>query len=1045
MPAISGGDLTALLTVPQTVKRYLSISTRESIYTARINGTPSQDAVTKGYYRIPYDGGSGTLGDVEPGMMLDIGTAAGLADVGCVRIRKVPDGSYFYIAETGANDFAIRPADNHYLTVRMDFPLVSVKPRFVSTRSGTNYVNSFIEYQDYDVSYSLQNYEVEPVVNVTYQPAGMVDPGEDYRTVEFDTELILMGIGAASATYDWDVIDGTITVGTSASQNITATFPASATFRWVKLTVTDDLGAVRIKRFPLWVHDADHMPITNFNVLRDLTSAGRDMTLELYGPIDSYDSSVLPRGALLCYWEVPEFNGQTIPETYRNYFLGWSKTKLNLLRLHESRLRLEILGPASWLNNFQGFVQTINDKSSPGKWHEMNTVSIDRTLHYLLRRYTTFLSLFNFHPSLHTAKAKAESIKPGTIWAQIADLAKAISASVGCDSSGALWVRQHLSYLEVADRSSRETIVALHPQHWRHASGLEVTEETTPRYGLVKSTGSAFSTDPSVPLESWAPGLTPGEGSDTDDLPFQRLPSSNPQTALNRLVGHHRARLNRVYQDASITLVLNLDVIEPAWNEPVSITWEQGSVSGLEISSALFLPVSVSIQHSNEPRQASKVISITLELVTAGVPGEAIPPPATSNDTDDYPIPSIVFPEFQFPPLFPLSPWDLTGIVVPVKLFAIGTTAGEIFRGTQLDLSAGSVNWESIGSGVSGIGISGCADPFNYFRRFVITRDGLWRRDDIWDDSTSWVQVADEEAITGTAGLYPHKILMSINKKGWICCPFGSQSMAISFDYGATWTQISIAGSVIDTGVTSPAYQCDVAVSSHNSDDEGWLIMTYYAFSGDNYVLYSDDWGVTLQTRLQVTNGSHWQALRLDVPYTYDGHKNLNGPNHVTYLHWEARIQKLIGGNDSVQTLVSGHDPPIILQYDNDLNVSCLLQATSYTLDGMISWKLGQHGTSGNEAGVIRSVDGWQSYEHLGTAFAPGGASVLGSAGINGYPTLPDFALVWGNRGNGSSGRLRFTDNAGLTWNSLEGGLAMTQLNCVYLEGDLSDAIPNRG
>lgn len=49
----------------------------------------------------------------------------------------------------------------------------------------------------------------------------------------------------------WDVKDGTITVGTAASERITATFPPG--FRWVDLTVTDSNGATHTKHIPVFV------------------------------------------------------------------------------------------------------------------------------------------------------------------------------------------------------------------------------------------------------------------------------------------------------------------------------------------------------------------------------------------------------------------------------------------------------------------------------------------------------------------------------------------------------------------------------------------------------------------------------------------------------------------------------------------------------------------------------------------------------------------------------------------------------------------------
>jgi len=78
----------------QFCKLGLHIQRPATVYTMRINQTfTSLDGVTE----LTYDGGSGTLADIIPGMTVLIGSAAGLFDKGTCRVRKTPTATVLYI------------------------------------------------------------------------------------------------------------------------------------------------------------------------------------------------------------------------------------------------------------------------------------------------------------------------------------------------------------------------------------------------------------------------------------------------------------------------------------------------------------------------------------------------------------------------------------------------------------------------------------------------------------------------------------------------------------------------------------------------------------------------------------------------------------------------------------------------------------------------------------------------------------------------------------------------------------------------------------
>ena len=114
--AITPTELAYLRRDNQWSELFLHVDAPATVYTARLNGAP---ASTNKVVEITYDGGSGTLGNVLPGMTLAVGSAAGASEKGLCRIRAVPGAAKFYLGETSE----IAWADNDYLTVLDEFGL----------------------------------------------------------------------------------------------------------------------------------------------------------------------------------------------------------------------------------------------------------------------------------------------------------------------------------------------------------------------------------------------------------------------------------------------------------------------------------------------------------------------------------------------------------------------------------------------------------------------------------------------------------------------------------------------------------------------------------------------------------------------------------------------------------------------------------------------------------------------------------------------------------------------------------------------------------
>lgn len=616
MPAISSGDAAVLRQFPQTVRRYLSVAPREAVFAAQVSGGSIQrDAVSGNVIAIPYTGvTTGAYTDVIAGMTLDIGTTAGGAEIGKVRVRSA-NAAQILIGET-----ALTLSAGNYLTVRREFRPWQVKPRRYEDYADAAYPTSFTEYHDYDAAYSNQNTAIEPKANITagdytlVKPAGFVDAGQTYRTVALSGgNSITIAPGAALTAWVWDIGDGTVVSGSTSAASLVARFPVG--FRFVTLSVTDSNGVSSLMRLPIWVHDEANPPITEFVVTRDETraDAGREMRFEVFG---AADVSVIPEGSAICYWENASFEDDPAPDGYRGQFLGWATRDAVLFKLYRSRYSLDVAGAAGWLDRFGSYAQTLIDPGhTPTQWHEMQHLTLDRAAHYALRSYTNMLSLVNFYQSGVSNEAQAINLSKRSAWGQIGELVRGYYGTAGSDTLGGIWLKRHHSYIGATAQAAAMPTITLSNTDWTDARGFTFPDEKAEAVGLVEANGSRYDGAITTPLASKAHGA---HGVKRATAPFQIVSS---QSQLNDLTGYHLARLNNPCPSVTLRLLGNLDAVEPCWNEPIAISGAGENVRGLSLNNTRFLVTNVSIEHSNAPGVPPKTITWTLEGVTSGDAG----------------------------------------------------------------------------------------------------------------------------------------------------------------------------------------------------------------------------------------------------------------------------------------------------------------------------------------------------------------------------------------------------------------------------------------
>lgn len=476
----------------------------------------------------------------------------------------------------------------------------------------------------------------------------------DYRTVTLsaaDSEPVTKG--ATITGYLWDVVDGTLVDGTSASDAVVRVrFPASRVFRYVACTVTDSSGASATRFYPIFVHSEAHPPLpagTGFTIERDETTmVGREMDLTVYGPVGAASEGVIPKGTLAVYWEEITFDGQAAPEAYRQQFMGWVSRDATRLTLHRDQYFLTLSGPGYWLQEMRGFPLSFLDRSAPSKWFHMADPTDDRAAATILRYFTTFLDVCGLHLSGYTVEWHQPSgsdfaaiqIEKASIWEQVAYLASEYSGVAGCDSNGDLWLRRHPCMLLVSDTPGRDdldVLIDLTPSDRLYDTPLEIPSTVRKPYGLVQVDGFFWDGAQNHALRVRAPGRVPGYGVQEDLKAAQSITGSTPGTAtirLQYLVGHWYAWLNGPVKDVPYPLALNLDVADPARVDWITVT-EQENLRGLTLDQARFLVERVSVQHGFAPGAPPKRIMWHLAQETVGRSGFNVPIPQ-SGVIDDY-------------------------------------------------------------------------------------------------------------------------------------------------------------------------------------------------------------------------------------------------------------------------------------------------------------------------------------------------------------------------------------------------------------------------
>lgn len=631
----SGGD---------SVIRHLSIGGRAIVFADVVTGI-GQDADSNGIIYLDHTNSWAGSG-VQPHMTVDIGTTAGARDIGSVRLRyNNSTNTRMTIAETAPAELPVQLG--HHITVRNEYLPWSIPKRTVLTRDVNGNITAVTEYLDYDQGYSGGANSLLAKANITdglnadgsvkeVRRARWVDgygTGGEQAFATFTLSAaasVAHNNGATITGWAWTFTGNGALVGGQSFTAQTTAFELDAGFHYISLFVQDSTGNLSpVNQIGVWVHNDAYPPLANFAVTSDETEFGRELQIEFFGDANEADVTVIPERSLVCYWEEADYDGGAPGESYRSECVGWVTDDEPLLKLDASRYGIKLGATHAWKTKFRAnSVTIINTGATPTTWTEMENMTIDRLIDWSLRAVDTLRNLINVYYTGVTVEVERATLPLGDAWTHLTETApKAAMAQPRCDRYGNLWLRRHYSYLRDSVRSTVNTAFAATGDDWTDADGLTLPMAFIRRAGVVNGAAELWSAGSRILYASRAPGLRESYGLASIKLPDQFVGQPTPQSDLNALAGYHYWHENNPRPSVTLALLGNLDVIEPAWMEPVALTWTETTIRGTQLNSELFIVRRVSIQHSNETDATTppKRVTWALEQVTDGAPGETAP------------------------------------------------------------------------------------------------------------------------------------------------------------------------------------------------------------------------------------------------------------------------------------------------------------------------------------------------------------------------------------------------------------------------------------
>lgn len=1007
MTALSANQLTAWRLSPQAFPVYTYVHKPTVVFAAQCVAASTAYPASS----ILYDNvTTGSYTDLREGMLLTLGTTAGSDNLGRVLVRNelgtIADAAQIKITRVsqGVGWGEINITNDAYITVYDHYPVYALPPTI--SQQGVIFKNG-------SVTFSANGHQ-RPVANAGGDLLFIVEDALDEVTHTFGTTASFKTHPDATSTltYSWSFPGCTPSTSTSAAPSVD--IPVGK--RYISLTVTDSLGNTRTARALVVVATRDDPDLLEqYTIQQHYERAdGQEVIINLQQELDR-STYIDGTEVLMCTDQYTDGVGVTGYQhmIFAGFLMGNSVSSTHSREGHYTTGTLRCVDVAGRLRMLPAFPMTLERESSPTTWIHLEGCNMDRLVHHILDWHSTALDRCDFvwSGTGDTYAVQGLATSGTTLWDQCEYVSQAIAMNLTYDPFGRLRMLRNPLIAPTSAQSStyglgfsRTSTVQVHiqEQDWEV---LDYNVQYHPKVHwnwaetLLSSTANVSSGTRVQVAFAVAPGLAPGQGMSSNQSGRQVCFSKSELSI--RDGNRYRAILNMLTEATRVMTTRARRAVVPADMEYVELTVssENSNPRKKTYAQQKFLPTEVT--YTYDLRYGVRRAEITMEIDGEGTPAVVYDLPA-----DEYsgitPIYNDIYTGINPPVWESLPSPELPFLYerLPIRLGALhALTDGFAIINLNSDFTSSATN---ISTGLSGNGMDWAQDPYQFSRQFVLTSTGLYKIDDI-DSFSSWSLVANNATMFGDAARVGYKIRMSSNYQGYIAIACGLNMMAISFNYGASWTQVRTAGASDAYNTTTlaiPASYMDFDISPWNSSTEGHMYATYHPGLNTCRVLKSTNWGLSWTEILNRTGGgaggSNLGSIR--VPYKIGGVENRNGGSQKYYLlltnlhafevYTQATLteSRALGANTVALNIPSGSQH----SFTHDGNITALALAS-----GTQTKQISVRTTSGVGFTPITGI----SNTYI-SGFALGGNPAVGISGFS----FNSQWLTWWTRGFGSNG-----------------------------------------
>jgi hypothetical protein len=492
MRVITPTELDYLHTEGQYSVLYLAgLETPPIVLAAQMaTGTATTDRVAS----IEYNSVSeGAYTDVVPGMTMWIGTAAGLRDVGEVRVRGI-SATTIDIGETSD----ISWSSGAHLTIRDEMLLW---PKHVR-------ISGIKPYMDFDVDYVDQHLTFDPVPIMGSDM--VVDLGTTgTATITFPECVDSYAFDSTIASYAFSSTAGTWTNPNTSGASLSITSRPSTGIIRVKLTVTSVAGASYSGYRYIHVYNATRKAYTDFTVSDisgDYQGGGWSFDVTLVGDA----STIRDRSKVILY--AKDYYGHT------NISLGQVEGRENIVCVgyvdseslevdtESSSVKFTVKPASFWLDKMAGFPPGVVLKGTPTSWVEIKGLTVDRAVWHLLHWRSTTTQVMDVRLTGDTRFAAGFVVPTQSIWSQVKEIAStSVLAVPGTNRNGQMFLEIDSQLVPEAERTWA-TIMQIQKRDWHDKLTMLCNCDVTEVAMMASSGVSVNASGVGTPYFSLAPG-----------------------------------------------------------------------------------------------------------------------------------------------------------------------------------------------------------------------------------------------------------------------------------------------------------------------------------------------------------------------------------------------------------------------------------------------------------------------------------------------------------------------------------------------------------